>query len=159
MTTVRRRTKPVKTAVQAPAQQVSPRRRELDVLRSIAGALCIGAGVFHLLYAPAHFDETAEIGFFFVVVGVDQIAAGLLIFAFPLLSILLATLAGTTGVIVLYIASRTTGLPFGPTAGEVEAMTFWDGLTTALEGVVVVLLAYLLGAYRMIGTSDEGERT
>src|SRR5688572_27695961 len=122
---------------------------EVDLLRGIAGALLIGAGVFHLLYAPAHFDEATDVGFFFVIVGVDQIAAGLLIaFAAPLIPVMLAALVGTAGVIVMYVASRTTGLPFGPTAGAVEPVGLYDGLTAAMEFLLVLVLSYLLGLYR-----------
>jgi len=138
--------------VQGPATQI---RQELGALRSLAGALSIGAGFLHLLYAPVHFEGASEVGFFFVIVGVDQIAAGLLLLlGISTLPLMLATLGGTLAVIVIYIATRTTGLPLGPTAGQTEPLGFFDGLITALEALVVLVLCYLLGAARIRGSTE-----
>jgi cobalt-zinc-cadmium efflux system protein len=96
----------------------SPADTALEWARVAAGVLCVVAGVVHLLYAPVHFEESHNVGFFFVAVGVDQIAAGLFLIAAPLVvPVAGATLLGTLAVIVIYVASRTTGLPIGPNPG------------------------------------------
>ena len=133
--------------------EASPRRgaagsTELSILRAVAGVLSIGSGLLHLLFAPGHAAEGSEVGFFFIAVGVSQIVAGSFLWLSPSIPLMLATLAGTVGVIILYVAARTTGLPFGPTAGEVEPVGWLDASTTLLEGALVPLLAYLIGAYR-----------
>lgn len=113
--------------------------------RTVAAGLCLFSGLIHLLYAPAHFEVGADAGLFFVVVGLDQLAAGLLLltglFLVPVAGL---TLLGTLGVIGLYVASRTTGLPFGPHPDEAETTGLLDLLTALFEAMVVALLAVVL---------------
>lgn len=52
---------------------------------------------------------------------------------------------GNLAVIALYVASRTSGVPFfGPEAGQVEAWDFYGVVTTLLEVAMVFLLIGIL---------------
>ena len=138
---------PMDVATTSPVhpESVGPsfRERAEAGARLFAAILCLGAGVFHLLYAPAHFEEGHDVGLFFVLVGVNQIAAGVLILVVPSLLLTLATLGGMLGVIGVYVASRTTGLPLGPEPGEAEAVGVYDLVTTFLEVAALPLLLFL----------------
>jgi hypothetical protein len=139
---------PMDAATIAPARpgavETSFRNRAEAGARLFAAILLVGAGAFHLLYAPAHFEEGHDVGLFFVLVGANQIAAGLLILAVPSLLLTLATLGGTLGVVGVYVASRTTGLPLGPNPGKVEAVGVYDLVTTFLEVAALPLLFFLV---------------
>ena len=52
---------------------------------------------------------------------------------------------GNLGVVVLYLVSRTSGVPFGPHAGRAEEAGVLDMSTTAVELAAVVFLLSLLG--------------
>ena len=111
----------------------------------MTGVLCLFAGGVHLLYAPVHFAERHDVGLFFVAVGVDQLAAGTLLIFGPLSRVVAgATLLGTLGVIGMYVASRTSGLPLGPNPGEAEPVGLLDLVTRLCEAMIVAFLAVLL---------------
>jgi hypothetical protein len=79
---------------------------------------------------------------FFVVVGVAQLMAGwFLTCGIPSLAVAGLSALGTLGVILMYLVSRTVGLPVGPHPGVAEEAGFLDMFTTLLEAVVVGLLA------------------
>ena len=114
----------------------------------VAGAASLFAGILHLTAAPVHFEERSDVGFFFLIVGVNQIVAGILLVIRPSLALIGATMLGTLGVIALYFVSRTTGVPFGPNPDHPEPVGSVDVVTTGMECLLVLLLAYLLGVDR-----------
>ena len=120
--------------------------RGMDVIRGTAAGLTVASGMFHLLYAPAHFEERSDVGFFFLIAGVDQIAAGVLLLFLPSLPLILAALLGNAAVVVMYATSRTTGLPIGPAPGDPEAVGVFDLLTTFMEVMAIPLLGCLAWA-------------
>jgi hypothetical protein len=75
-------------------------------------------------------------------------AMGVLVYASRFLHVVGALAnAGTIGV---WIWSRTSGLPFGPTAHMAESIAFADAVATAEEAAIVVGIVWLLTA-RAIG--------
>ncbi len=73
------------------------------------------AALAHLVAAPPHYTWWPLAGVFFVVLGLAQLAyAGLLVRGAPSQWLVLAGLWGTVGVILLYVASRTVGIPMEP---------------------------------------------
>jgi hypothetical protein len=116
-------------------------------LRHLAALLALVAGVIHLLVAPEHFAEGAAVGAFMVVAGAAQVAAGALLWLRPSRPLMVAALAGTLGILAVYAASRTTGLPIGPTPWVPERVGTIDlaSKVTEVEFVATVGLLLALG--------------
>ena len=132
--------------------------RGMVVIRGTAARLTAASGMFHLLYAPTHFEERSDVGFFFLIAGVDQVAAGVLLLFLPSLPLILAALLGNAAVVVMYATSRTTGLPIGPAPGEPEGVGVFDLLTTFMEVMAIPLLGCLAWVYRTGAPARPGRR-
>jgi hypothetical protein len=111
-----------------------------------AAALSLLAGLIHLWVTPEHFEEWWGYGAFFVVAGAAQILYVPIVLLLPTRIVLLLGIAGNLAIVVLYLLTRTVGIPFfGPEAGEVEGFGFVDVCATASElGIAVALGAALL---------------
>jgi len=112
---------------------------------TLAAWLSVIAGCIHLLVAPEHFDEWAGYGLFFLLVALAQLWYGWLLISPGIKSEwLLAGILGHVLLIVLYIYSRTLGIPlFGPHAGEVEPVTFIDIASKTVEVALIACLVVL----------------
>ncbi len=88
-------------------------RRTIAVDAAIV--LSAAAALAHVVVAPDHFTWWPTAGLFFVVLGVAQLlySVGLVRFSYDH-RLVLAGIWGTVGVILLYVASRTVGLPNTP---------------------------------------------
>ena len=88
-----------------------PRTFAVDVAIVCAAA----AALAHLVAAPAHYTWWPAAGVFFVALGIAQLACALLLFRGVRHQwFVLAGLWGTVGVVLLYVASRTVGVPMAP---------------------------------------------
>ncbi len=111
-----------------------------DVTRCWAGFASLGAGLVHLAVVREHLAEWWVYGVFFAVLGALQILWALFALArenapFP------GAIAGiNAGVIVLWVATRTVGLPVGPEPWTTEPVGTADTLCAVLEAMVVGLL-------------------
>jgi hypothetical protein len=93
----------------------------------------------------AHFREYWLFGLLFALVAPMQLAWAEFVRRRPHDRRLLAMGAlGNGAVAVVWIASRTTGLPIGPDAGEPEPLGLKDVLATADELVCAAIVAVLL---------------
>ncbi|HEX3090024.1 MAG TPA: hypothetical protein VHQ23_15330 [Ilumatobacteraceae bacterium] len=73
------------------------------------------AALAHLVAAPSHYTWWPIAGVFFVVLGVAQLTyAGAIFRGAASEALLLAGIWGTVAVILLYVASRTVGIPWSP---------------------------------------------
>jgi hypothetical protein len=73
------------------------------------------AGLAHLVAAPSHYTWWPLAGVFFVALGVAQLGFGLALLRGGRSDrLLLAGIWSTVAVILLYVASRTVGLPWSP---------------------------------------------
>lgn len=126
-----------------------------------AAGLSIVAGVMHSLLTTSHFEEWWGYGVFFMLAAMAQGLYGFFAIASRLLHDEPLTerwsagqlraycgvgITGNAFLVLLYIVSRTWGIPFfGPEAGEVEP---WDalGIATKLMEVAIVALLVLLAA-------------
>jgi hypothetical protein len=107
-------------------------------------ALSAGAGAIHLAVAGEHFHEFVLFGVFFVAVGVAQtVWAALIAILGPSRYLLIAAIANA-GVVALWAASRTTGLPLGPRPRAPDAIGFPDVTATLFEVVLVGLAVWSL---------------
>ncbi|MGQ0669308.1 MAG: hypothetical protein ACT4PO_06510, partial [Actinomycetota bacterium] len=84
-------------------------------------ALSAGAAAIHLAVVEDHFEEYVLFGVFFVAVGAMQALWAVLILAKPSKWVYITGLVGNAGIVVLWVVSRTTGLPIGPEPGSPEA--------------------------------------
>lgn len=135
-------------------------RRRRTALVDAALCLSLAAGLAHLVGTPEHLDTWPISGVFFGVLGLVQSGYAWLLFRGRRgTALLTAGVAGTAAVIVLYVVSRTAGLPFAPPVaahgarfspgrsivpGALPPVGAFDLLTLAAElGLVVCLVALL----------------
>jgi hypothetical protein len=111
-----------------------------------AAAFSLSAALIHLWVIPEHFEEWWGYGGFFLVSAVAQGAYSAALLRRPRRPLLLLGIGGNVSIIVLYLLTRTVGVPFfGPHAGEVEGVGFADLFATTAElALVVALLGVLL---------------
>lgn len=130
-------------------------------LLNLAGSVSLTAAIIHALVMPEHFQEWWGYGVFFYVVTVAQTlyAVALLFRAWDVHSIgmfeyiwnhhlqsfYVAGIVGNSVLIVLYVITRTIGMPAGPDVGQIETFSALSIVSKVLEvfliGCVVILLA------------------
>jgi hypothetical protein len=99
-----------------------------------AAALSLLAGLLHLWVTPEHFAEWWGYGAFFLVAAAAQILYVPIVLLWTTRIVLLGGIAGNLAIVVLYLLTRTVGIPFfGPEAGEVEKFGLVDMCATASE--------------------------
>jgi hypothetical protein len=118
-----------------------------------AAALSLLAALIHLRVMPEHFEEWWGYGTFFLVCAVAQGLYAPILLRWSGRPILLLGAAGNLAVVILWLVTRTTGIPlFGPHAGDVEEIGALD-LTCTLAEVGIVAG---LGVLAMRGLTTEG---
>jgi len=116
------------------------RTRYLPIAVVSSGA---AAGV-HAAVGPAHFREGLLLGMFFAGAALAQIGWSLAMTIRPSRALLIAALAGNSAVLLLWLATRTIGLP-GLLPGP-EAVGVWDVCCGIWELAVVFSAAQILRA-------------
>jgi hypothetical protein len=105
--------------------------------RDVAFLASAGAAAIHLGAVHAHIAEYAPAGMFMLLSGLAQMIWALWIVCSddpPYF----AGLAGNLSIVMLWLVSRTSGLPFGMNPGIPEHIHSTDALATALEVVIVI---------------------
>ncbi|WP_426566595.1 hypothetical protein ACPPVT_08675 [Angustibacter sp. McL0619] len=92
-----------------------------------------GAAAIHLAVAGEHFQEWWLFGTFFLVLSVAQGLLGWRLWVAPTVRLAAATGALNLATVGLWALTRTSGLPFGPAAGEPEPWGVTDGICAGLE--------------------------
>ena len=96
-------------------------------------ALSAGAAAIHFAVTFEHFNEYLLYGVFFLVIASAQmIWAAIAVWRLPRWWLWLG-IAGNAAVLAVYLASRTTGLPFGPDTGHAEPFGALDVVCALLE--------------------------
>ena len=130
-----------------------PAARTNNFVLYAAAALSLLAALIHLLVTPEHFEEWWGYGTFFLVCAAAQILYVPILLRWPSRTVLLIGVAGNLAVAILWLVTRTAGIPFfGPHAGEVEEIGALDLLCTLAE----VGLVAGLGALAMRGLATQG---
>ncbi len=106
--------------------------------RLAAAGLLAAAGGLHLAALPGHLSESTFAGAFFAVTAAAQLLGAVLVATRPSSRTYRAVMAGTVGVLTLWLMSRTTGLPIGGELGVSEPVGLLDGFAAAAELLVVV---------------------
>ena len=123
-----------------------------------AGALfSVGAAAIHFAASHHHFEEWWASGTFFVAAGGAQTLWALLVVARPGRRLLWLGVGVNAAIVLLWLGSRTTGLPFGPDAGGPEEIGFADAAATLFEVAIVVAgLLAIRGAGRRARRAGTG---
>ena len=116
----------------------------VSVAQASLAALSMAAAAIHFAVMGEHFAEYLAFGVFFSVVAWSQAVWAVGVIVRPSRRLLLVGLVGNALVIVVWLTSRTTGLPIGPEAGAAEPAAFVDVLSTLLEMAIVAGTAMLL---------------
>jgi hypothetical protein len=117
--------------------------------RAVAILSGVAAGI-HLGVAPQHFAEWWAYGAFFVLAAVGECALVALLAKRPRAWAVHAGIWASLATMLMYLISRTSGIPLGPATGVVEPVELPGLAATAAEGALVVVLCRLLaGRERM----------
>ena len=138
------------------AVRVPPAVRELPALSArlwlpLAVVSCTAAAGVHAAVGPAHFRELAAVGLFFALAAVAQMLWSVAVVWRPGDLLLRLGIVGNLGLVALWAASRTIGLPGLP----VEAVGPWDLACVTWE-VVAALVCLPVLAER--GEAASGHR-
>jgi hypothetical protein len=116
----------------------APRHSQLVLkLRGSLALASASAALIHVMAASHHFSEWWLFGTGFVVMAVLQAASALTFERFDWRLAPHAALVINVPIVLLWVWSRTLGLPFGPEAGEPEAIGIADTLCTVTEIVLI----------------------
>lgn len=127
--------------------QEPPRPRfawPVPAVYSTLAVMSLASAGIHFAVMGDHFNEYFLFGLFFSVVAWLQALWALGVVVAPTRALLIAGLIGNAVVAVVWLFSRTSGLPIGPEAGTPEPVSFLDVLSTVLEVGIVIVIAALL---------------
>jgi hypothetical protein len=111
---------------------------------ALAGGASLLAASIHLQVAPEHFAQWWGYGAFFVAAAGAELAFVAVLAFWPRPAVLQVGIWGSLATILMYLVSRTAGVPLGPEAGVVERVDLLGLEATAAEAVLVVVLVALL---------------
>lgn len=135
--------------------QEPPRSRVAWPIPAVYAALAVTslatAGI-HFAVMGEHFREHVAFGVFFSLVAWFQALWAIGVVAAPTRPMLAIGLVVNAAVVVIWIVSRTAGLPIGPEPGTAEPAAFLDVLSSVLEVGIVVVTATLLVRGRPTGS-------
>ena len=120
-------------------------------VRLLLAGLSFGAAAVHFAVAPEHFSVSWVQGTFFGLVAWAQTAFAVAILLRPSRAVLRLGFALNAAVLVVWVVSRTSGVPVGPDAWTAEPVAFADVLTSVLEVATVLGCQYLLRPVRARG--------
>jgi hypothetical protein len=104
----------------------------------------VGSAVIHTAVVPAHLREWPAAGTFFMALAATEIVAAVVTFDRPTRHAMVAVVVISVGPLLLWMYSRTLGMPFGPGSGVPERVGLADGAACALEiGTLVAALLLL----------------
>jgi hypothetical protein len=103
-----------------------------------------GAAAIHFAVIGDHFDEYWVYGMFFAVAAWLQILWAIALPSKQPRRLLFLGVLGNTVIVMIWVISRTSGLPIGPHGGTPESVHFVDVLATGLEVLTVAGSALLL---------------
>jgi hypothetical protein len=127
------------------------------ILLLVAALVCVG-GLIHIGAAVDHFDESPFYTLSFATLATVQLTWAAVILRCPSRRALLFGCVLNVGVIGVWAASRTVGLPVGPRAWVPEAVGMADLLETAGELVTVIAIWSVLMSARIAIARGVAER-
>ncbi len=113
-------------------------------LAIIAAVLSLAAAGIHFAVITQHLEEDVLFGFLFFALGWFQLIWAQTYLVWPRPPVAAVAIVVNLGAILVWIVSRTVGLPIGPEAGIPEALGFPDLLASTFElGIIGLLLPTL----------------
>jgi hypothetical protein len=120
----------------------------VENLRLLLAAGLVGSAAIHAAVLPEHLTEWPAAGVFFVALAAAELAVAALLLARPGPAALLAAAAVSVGPLVLWLYSRSLGLPFGPDAGVPEQAGMADLASCVLEiGTLICAVILIRGSW------------
>jgi hypothetical protein len=114
-----------------------------DALVAVA-LLSAGAGAIHAAVTKDHLQEWWLYGTFFAIAAVLQFVWAVLILRRPSKTILIVAAVANAVVVVLWLITRITGLPVGPTPWAPESFGLLDVVASIFEVALVVSIVMVL---------------
>jgi hypothetical protein len=110
----------------------------------IAAGLSFAAAAIHIAVVPEHFAESAAEGVAFALLALFQIATGVVLTVGPSDRLKAAVVAVNLGATLMWMITRTIGVPFISDLASPEAIALRDVAATTFElGTAAVLLGLL----------------
>src|SRR6266540_1017204 len=135
-----------------PSRDTVPFELSLDA-RLLLMACSVGAALVHAEVIRSHFQESTLYGWFFVLSAAAQLIWGLLVLRWPDRALLVSGAIGNGLIVVLWVVTRTTGLPIGPEPWQAESVGAFDVVATVLELALVIGSVALLAGTRGVRRS------
>src|SRR5215469_5850451 len=107
-------------------------------------SLSFGAAAIHFAVVFEHFNAYVLYGVFFLIVAWAQMIWAAVVLWRPSRTWLSLGIAGNAIILAVYLASRMTGLPFGPDKGHTEAFGGLDVVCGILEFALIAGCAAVL---------------
>src|SRR5215471_5643686 len=101
----------------------------------MAAAASVASAAIHFSVIGEHYQEAWYFGVFFMVAAWAQVGWAVGVIVRPTRRILIAGAALQLLLVVIYVWSRTAGLPIGPEPWKPEDVSFLDVMSTLLEVV------------------------
>jgi hypothetical protein len=119
----------------------------------VAAAGLLAAAAIHVVVVPEHFREYVLFGLFFSALAVAQLLLAVLVMCRPSHQLVRYIAWGSAWVIVLWMVSRTGGIPFGPEPWKPEQLGSLDAAATTAE------LITLVGCLNQLWTTSHRRRS
>ena len=123
------------------ASRAMRRRRPIVLVVVAAGAK---SGGIHLAVLPGHWRVAEIYGVFFLLAGTIQLGYSVLLVVRPSRGLLMLNALATLGLLLVWVQSRSVGVPVGPDRGQPEALGVVDGTCALLELVVLLASTHVL---------------
>jgi hypothetical protein len=117
--------------------------RWLDATLYAVAALSLLAALIHLWVLPEHLGEWWGYGAFFLICAGAQGLLALGLLRRPGRPLFIFGVAVNLSIVILWLVTRTTGVPLGPHAGDAEVVGALDLACTLVEVAIVVGLVTL----------------
>src|SRR4051812_41624931 len=111
---------------------------------ALAAGLSLTAAAIHLRVAPESFGQWWGYGAFFVVAALAELGYLALLAARPSGWVLQLGIWMSLGTVVMYLVTRTGGIPLGPEQGTVEQLDGFGVVATLSEAALVLVLCGML---------------
>jgi hypothetical protein len=127
-----------------------PSNGSFALSQALLAVISLGAAGIHFAVVGEHFEEYVVFGLFFGTVAWLQGLWAVAVAVAASRPLLWAGLVGNLLIVVVWVISRTVGLPFGPEAGLPEPAAIADVIATMFEVALVVAAAGLLSRPRFV---------
>lgn len=121
-------------------EQQQEQRSNGEVLRWCAAILTAAAAGIHFAVTPEHFDEDWAFGIFFAAAAWAQLLWAALLIRVDDRGLRAVAAVGNLAIALVWVVSRTSGVPIGPEPGAREAVGFVDVLATIWEVLAAVAI-------------------